>query len=84
MRHRASSSDVNYVGQRIRSLREQENLSQGELLARIQVSGHNMSQPRLSRIEGQLIPVSDRDLVAICRALHVNFNDIVPPNILDN
>ena len=62
MRYRKTCSNANLVGQRIRSIRENQGLSQGELLARIQVLDSSMSQPKLSRIEGQLITVSDADL----------------------
>ncbi len=78
MRNRTYCSNANLVGQRIRSLREGQGLSQGELLARIQVLGNNMTQTKLSRIEGQLIPVSDIDLFSISQALHVTINDLFP------
>ena len=39
-----------------------------------------MTQPKLSRIEGQLVPFSDRDLYVISRALHVPMNDLFPPS----
>ena len=69
MRNRTSYSNANMVGQRIRLLREKQGLSQGELLARIQVLDSNMSQSKLSRIEGQLVPVSDTELFLISQAL---------------
>ena len=78
MRNRTSYSNANMVGQRIRSLREKQGLSQGDLLARIQVLDSNMSQSKLSRIEGQLVPVSDTDLFSISQALHVAIDDLFP------
>ena len=42
MRNRTSYSNANMVGQRIRSLREKQGLSQGELLARIQVQATDL------------------------------------------
>ena len=78
MRNRASYSNANMVGQRIRSLREKQGLSQGDLLARIQVLDSNMSQSKLSRIEGQLVPVSDTELFLISQALRVTMNDLSP------
>lgn len=79
MRHRSKEYTRNIVGKRIRILREQKGMSQGEFLAKIQLAGSEMSQSKLSRIEGQQIPVSDTDLYNIASVLNVNISELFPP-----
>ena len=77
MRRRASCGNANMVGQRIRAIRRKQGLSQGELLARIQLRDNDMTQSKLSRIEGQLIIVMDKDLCVIADALGVSILDLL-------
>lgn len=79
MRRRTKEYSRNIVGKRIRFLREQKNMSQGEFLAKIQLTGSDMSQSKLSRIEGQQIPVSDIDLYNIASVLNVTIAELFPP-----
>lgn len=76
MRRRSKESTKNMVGKRIRFLREQKGLSQGEFLAQLQIAGSDMSQSKLSRIEGQQIPVSDTDLYNIASLLRVSVDEL--------
>ncbi len=78
MRRRSSCSNTNIVGQRIQKIRQERGLSQGDLIARLQLMDSDFSQSKLSRIEGQLITVSDRDLFAIAKALGVNVGELFP------
>ena len=78
MRQRSSKS-ANIVGQRIQRLRIDQGLVQRDLVARIQLLDGDISQSKLSRIEGQLITVTDRDLFVIAQALQVEAGDLFPP-----
>ena len=78
MRQRSSKS-ANIVGQRIQRLRIDQGLLQRDLVARIQLLDGDISQSKLSRIEGQLITVTDRDLFVIAQALQVEAGDLFPP-----
>ena len=78
MRRRSICSDCNMVGGRIRSIRESKGPGQGELIAKVQLQGSEMSQSKLSRIEGQQISVTDKDLYLIANALDVNVGDLFP------
>lgn len=80
MRHRLSCNTANIVGQRIQSLRNSQGLLQSDLVARIQLLEGDISQSKLSRIEGQLIAVTDRDLFVIAQALQVEIGDLFPPS----
>lgn len=76
MRRRTKESSKNMVGKRIHLLREQKGLSQGTFLAQLQIAGSDMSQSKLSRIEGQQIPVSDTDLFNIASVLRVSVDEL--------
>ena len=62
----------NMVGARVTEARKKQGMQQNELLARLQVSGIEISAPALSLLEGQKRPVSDFELVALAKALDVS------------
>ena len=65
------SGDKNSIGAHILELRKNRNLSQQMLLARIQLTGIDMGQSTLSKIEGQRRSVTSEELFAIAEALDV-------------
>lgn len=69
--------DRNLVGARVTEARLVQNMKQNELLARLQVEGIEISIPALSLLEGQKRPVSDFELVALSKVLHVSINWLV-------
>lgn len=64
--------DRNIVGARVTQARKAKGMKQVELLARLQLSGVNISTPALSLLEGQKRPVSDIELNAIATVLDVS------------
>lgn len=72
MRRRQKAGDRNIVGMEICRIRREKKLGQAELLSRIQLQGIDMNQAKLSRIEGQMVAVTDRDLYAISQALGIS------------
>jgi len=62
----------NRVGARVAEKRKAQGLQQKELLAKLQVSGIEMSTPALSLLEGQKRPVSDFELAALAEILDVS------------
>lgn len=63
----------NIVGARITQARKAAKppLTQGELVARLQVLGVMIDQPTLSKIENGQRPVTDIEVVALAKALKV-------------
>ena len=57
--------DRNIVGKRITELRNEKNMKQIELLAKLQVNGVDISIPSLSLLEGQKRLVTDMELKAL-------------------
>ena len=64
--------DRNLIGARVTQARLALGMKQVELLAKLQLSGVDMSVPALSLLEGQKRPVSDIELNALADILHVS------------
>ncbi|MDE7245255.1 MAG: helix-turn-helix domain-containing protein [Oscillospiraceae bacterium] len=62
----------NICGDRVRIARENQNLSQEALAARIQLNGHSLTQKAISRIETGLRVVPDYEIPLLADALKVN------------
>jgi len=64
--------DRNLIGARVTQARLERGMKQVELLAKLQLSGVDMSIPALSLLEGQKRPVSDIELNALADILRVS------------
>ena len=64
--------DRNMVGARVTKARLRLGMKQVDLLAKLLISGIEISIPALSLLEGQKRPVSDFELCALADALHVS------------
>lgn len=72
----------NASGPRIRELREAAGLSQEELAARIQLSGLNLTQKAVSRIETGERVVPDFELLYFSKVLDVSLDSLLDPSSL--
>ena len=59
----------NIVGPVLRELREKRGLTQGELVAKLNLAGWDVSRDIIARIEGQIRWVADFELVKIADGL---------------
>ena len=64
--------DRNLIGARVTKARQNQDMKQVELLAKLQLAGIDMSTPALSLLEGQKRPVSDIELNALADILNVS------------
>ena len=64
--------DRNLIGARVTKARQELDMKQEELLAKLQLAGVDMSVPALSLLEGQKRPVSDIELNALADILNVS------------
>ena len=64
----------NIVGVRVSQARKESTppITQGDLIARLQVLGIMLDQSTLSKIENQQRPVTDIELVALAKALKIS------------
>ena len=84
MRERFWIGNRNVIGHNICRLRKEKGISQNELLLRIQLLGVDMTQSKLSRIEGRCVIVTDRDMIAIAHALGVTMDELCHIDPSDN
>ena len=67
----------NIVGPVVRELREKRELTQNELVAKLNLAGWDASRDILARIEGQVRWVADFEIAKLAEAL-----GITPPELL--
>lgn len=67
----------NMVGATVTQLRNQHNLKQKELLAKMQIEGIEISTPALSLLEAQKRPVSDFELNALANIFNVSVDQLL-------
>lgn len=67
---------ANICGAQIRKLRKQQKISQEELSARLQVSGIDIDQRTISRIERQERFLADFELRGIALSLRVSVEEL--------
>lgn len=61
----------NACGDRVREAREKKGLSQEQLAAKVQLSGHALTQKAISRIESGQRIVPDFEILLLANALNV-------------
>lgn len=76
MRQNRSLGTRIVIGHNITRIRQAQKISQAELLLRLQLQGVDLSQTKLSRIEGQRVVVTDRDFIALAEALNVTLDEL--------
>ncbi len=65
---------MNVIGPQVRSLREEQELTQEELAARCNVIGWNISRSTLAKIESQVRRITDDEVALLAKALKVDIN----------
>ena len=68
----------NAAGPQIRKFRNQKELTQDQLAARIQLAGLDLDRTALAKIEAQIRSLFDFELAIIAKALAVSMSDLVP------
>ena len=64
--------DRNIVGRRIEEKRKELGLKQKDFLTQLQIAGIDLNASGLSKLEGQIRSVSDKELVLIAKTLDVS------------
>lgn len=68
--------DKNIIGKKIEIMRKEKNISQKELLSRLQVCGADISPSTLSKIEGQIRKVTDIEALAFSQVLGISIAEL--------
>jgi len=71
MKMRVNYGNSNITGKNISEIRRQKGMKQKEMLAKLQVSGVDISPSSLSELEGQTRIATDKEIWEIARILNV-------------
>lgn len=77
MKKIAYEENKNVIHARLRYYRKLRGLTQGQLVAKLQVLNVNMDQQMLSRIENNRRIVTDYELACLCKVLNVTERDLL-------
>lgn len=69
-------TEKNIIGKKIRDIREQKQITQDQLTARLNVQGIDIDRPMISRIETQTRYVLDYEAKAIANALGISIEEL--------
>lgn len=67
----------NIISNRVKELREKQNISQSNLAAKLQTMNVNIDQQMVSKIEKNKRQVTDYELACICVCLSTTPNDLL-------
>ena len=70
----------NIVGARVEQARKNQGMKQKELLAQLQVAGIDLNASALSKLEGQIRYVTDRELSVLADILNVSVDWLLGRN----
>ena len=66
--------DRNIIGAKVEQIRKSKGLKQKELLTKLEIRGIEINASGLSKLEGQIRCVTDKELVAIADVLDIPVN----------
>lgn len=71
------NGNKNITSKMIAEYRKKENLSQGELAAKMQIMNVNIDQQMISKIEKNQRQVTDYEFACFCKCLNVSPNELL-------
>jgi transcriptional regulator with XRE-family HTH domain len=75
------SSPLNLIGKQVRELRDRKGWTQGELSARLQVFGWDVSRESLAKLETQQRRVPDGELFILAKVFGTKTDELFPANV---
>lgn len=67
----------NIIGKKVEEERKKKGLRQKDFLAKLQIEGIDLSASGLSKLEGQVRLVTDKELVAIADTLNISTDTLL-------
>ena len=72
----------NIVGPVVRELREKQNLTQSDLVTKLNLLGWDVSRDIVARIEGQIRWVADFEIVKLAASLGVEYTELLRQSVI--
>lgn len=69
--------ELNTIGANLTRIRLDKGIMQKDLLAKLQAEGMDITGSTLSKIEGQSRMITDKELLIITRALHIEIDALI-------
>lgn len=69
---------LNVIGSQVQKLRQQQNLTQEELIVRCQLIEFDLTSSALSLIETNARTVTDLEFIMLAKALRVDMSELIP------
>ena len=69
---------MNVVGPQVKRIRQSEDMTQAQLVARCNLLGWNISRGTLAKIESRVRRVTDEEIVLLAEALKVGVEELFP------
>ncbi len=67
----------NIIGKKVETERKRQKMKQKELLAQLQIRGIDISASGLSKLEGQVRLVTDKELLGISEVLNISTDNLL-------
>lgn len=74
---RTTTGEKNLISARLKSLRQENNLSQRDLARQLQLAGYDMDKNVVTRIETNKRYVTDIELKALAEIFHVSYEYLI-------
>lgn len=81
MRFNKFNNAYNIIGEKLKEIREKQNISQEELSGKLSLLGITLYQSDIFKIEHNERTVRDFELWGICQVLNVKSEDLYKPNV---
>ena len=75
---RKFNNKSNISGNLIKQIREDKGISKEDLCKQLQLLGINIDRVHLYRIENGRVILKDFELIAICKILNINMDQLLP------
>lgn len=76
MKHRKEYGDLNIVGRKIESLRNEKKIKQKDFISKMQTLGCDINPTSYSKLEGQIRIATDKEIYAAAKILGVSINEL--------
>lgn len=72
----APLGDKNLIGATVTKLRKEKNMTQKQLMAKMQSRGVDMNYTSLSKLEGQTRIASDKEVFVLAQIFEIDMNEL--------
>lgn len=76
MKHRREYGDLNIVGRKIETLRNERKIKQKDFISKMQTMGCDINPTSYSKLEGQIRIATDKEIYAAAKILGISIDEL--------